>query len=594
MTEDDASLDWVDRAPRSRRFDDVYFSGDGLAESRAVFLAGAGLPGAWTPPGGPNPFVVAELGFGTGLNILALLELWRRTRPPGGRLRVFTVERYPLSRDEARRALAAWPEQADLAELLLAAWPSVRPGFHRIDLPGLDATIDLAVADVEAALAAWDGRANAWFLDGFAPSKNPRMWTQTVFDLIAARSAPGARAATFTVAGAVRRGLAEAGFEVAKAPGFGRKKERLEAVAPGHAPAPGPAPRVAIVGAGVAGAALARAFRALGCEPVVVDSTGPGAGASGNPSALVSPRLDAGGGRVAALHAQSLDRAAALYRADVPDAILAEGVIQLEGAPRDAARFDRIKAWDGFAPGVVARRSAPAVAEALGETPGPGGLAIRDALTLAPDKVLARWLGEVIRAEATGLERRGQAWRLIGTDIEAEIVCLCAGPHTASLAAVGPLRAVRGQASWAAAASGPAAAWGGYAIPAPGGVLFGATHDRDDWDVEPRDEDDARNLALLGQARPRLAADVAGLVLGRRASLRAATPDHMPLAGAIPGSPGLFVLTGLGGRGFTLAPLLAEQLAAQALDAPRPLPRDLAALVDPGRFPSPPGGAEEA
>src|SRR6185437_6842851 len=124
--------------------------------------------------------------------------------------------------------------------------------------------------------------------------RNPAMWRDEVLSLVAARSHPGAAAATFTVAGQVRRGLAAAGFEVARAPGFGRKRERLTARRPGAAPADSPARRVAIVGAGIAGAAAARAIRALGGEPMVFDAEGRGAGASGNPAALVTPRLDAG------------------------------------------------------------------------------------------------------------------------------------------------------------------------------------------------------------------------------------------------------------------------------------------------------------
>ena len=582
----ESPLEWAEGGPRSRRFDDVYFSAvDGLAESRAVFLQGCGLPDAWT---GRRRFTVGELGFGTGLNILALLQLWRDRRPEGGRLHVFSVEAYPLGRDEAARALAAWPELADLTAPLLAAWPSARPGFHRVEFPDLGAMLDLHVGEAADGLAAWEGRADAWFLDGFAPAKNPQMWRQPLLDLVAARSAPGARIGTFTVAGAVRRGLVEAGFEVEKKPGFGRKKERLEAVLPGRARAETPALRVAVIGAGIAGAALARAFQALGVEPAVVEMARPGAGASGNAAALVAPRLDAGGGAIAALHAQALDRAAGLYRAETPSAVLARGALQLEAGPRDGPRFDRIAAWHGFAEGTVRRETAEAAAKALEEPAGPGGLRLADALTVEPRAILDAWLGPTIAAQVVRLEKAGGVWRLIGPDgatvLEAEVVCLAAGPHSAGLAEVGPLRAVRGQATTAPhPLPGMAAAWGGYAIPTRDGLLFGATHERDDWRTEVRATETARNLAELAKGRPRLAQALEGAALKDQASLRAATPDHMPLAGAVPRAEGLFVLAGLGGRGFTLAPLLAEQVAALALGGPRPLPRDLFKLVDPGR-----------
>src|SRR5471032_533069 len=137
-----ADIDWdAAGTPRSRRFDDIYFSREGgLAESRTVFLEGCGLPDAWR---GRSRFVVGELGFGTGLNILALLDLWRRARDPGARLHVFSVEAYPAPADGCRRALALWPELADLAGTLISAWPTAR-GFHRLDFPDLNAVLDVA------------------------------------------------------------------------------------------------------------------------------------------------------------------------------------------------------------------------------------------------------------------------------------------------------------------------------------------------------------------------------------------------------------------------------------------------------------------
>ncbi|MEO8811586.1 MAG: tRNA (5-methylaminomethyl-2-thiouridine)(34)-methyltransferase MnmD, partial [Caulobacteraceae bacterium] len=232
---------WDDRGAQvSRRFGDVYYSREGgLAESRAVFLAGAGLPDAWA---GRRHFCVAELGFGTGLNIAALLALWRRRRAPGAQLSLFSVEAWPLATDEAARALGAWPELAAVAEALTGRWPGRARGFHRVDLPDFHASLDVAVMDAEAALTAWSGRADAWFLDGFAPARNPEMWSPGLMDLVAARSAAGARVATYTVAGAVRGALSRAGFAVERRPGFGAKRRRLEATLPGAASALAAAP----------------------------------------------------------------------------------------------------------------------------------------------------------------------------------------------------------------------------------------------------------------------------------------------------------------------------------------------------------------
>ncbi|MDY6925269.1 MAG: tRNA (5-methylaminomethyl-2-thiouridine)(34)-methyltransferase MnmD [Pseudomonadota bacterium] len=587
MTDDRSPrLVWtVDGAPRSGRFDDVYFSReDGLAESRAVFLAGCGLPGAWR---GRPRFTVAELGFGTGLNIAALLDLWRREGPAEGQLNIFSVEGYPLSRDEAAQALGAWPELADAARALLDGWPAATPGFHRIDLPGFNATLDLAVGEAAWALEQWSGRADAWFLDGFAPSANPGMWSDAVLDGVAARSSPGARVSTFTVAGSVRRGLAERGFVVEKKPGHGRKRERLEARLPG-ARAVAPTPTIAILGAGIAGAALARACAAAGAACTVVEETGPGAGGSGFPTALVTPRLDAGDADIAALHAQALGRARTLYAA-APGAILADGVLQLEQAARDAGRFARVADQDVWSDGAMTTVTAADCADRLGEPVEGGGLLMRDAFALAPHPVLKAWLAEAgrITGAVARIEPGPGGWRLIDgegrTLLEAEIVILAAGWGAAALAPALSLAPVRGQADWVEGVTVPPVAWGGYAAPTGGGLLFGATHDRGETTTTTDPDSTARNLATLAARLPQLAGRIRAAGQGAsRASVRATTPDRLPLAGAL--APGLFILGGLGSRGFCVAPLLAEHIAATVLGAPSPLPVGLAARVDPGRF----------
>ncbi|MFC3067792.1 tRNA (5-methylaminomethyl-2-thiouridine)(34)-methyltransferase MnmD [Phenylobacterium soli] len=578
-------LDWSeDGQPRSRLYGDVYFSTeDGLAETRAVFLEGCGLPGAWA---GRRRFVVGELGFGTGLNIAALLDLWRRARPAGGQLHIFSIEAHPIAAEEAARALGRWPEIAEAAGPLVANWAGRARGFHRVELPELGAILDLAVMDVGQALARWDGAADAWFLDGFSPALNPAMWSEEILRLVAARSAPGARAATFTVAGAVRRGLAGAGFAVDKRPGFGRKRERLEARLPGEPAPASPVRRVAIVGAGIAGAAAARAVRALGAEAVVVEAVGPGAGGSGNPAGLVTPRLDAGLGAPAELFARAFGRAVELFEA-APGAVVARGVLQLVQSPRDEARFAKIAASDLFEPGALALLDGAGAAERLGEA-APAALAQETALAVAPARILQAWTGPTIGGEVAALRPAGEGWALLdasGAELaRADAVILAAGLATARLAPGLPLAAVRGQASWAEGVEAPAAAaWGGYVLPTPGGVLFGATHDREDEGTEVREADHARNLETLAAALPGLATRLAGHRLDGRASIRATTPDRLPVAGRGPAD-GVFLLTGFGSRGFSLAPLLAEHVAAEALGAPSPLPRDLAELVAPERF----------
>ena len=587
MSPEPTPIAWTeDGRPRSALYGDAYFGADdGLAESRAVFLAGCGLPEAWT---GRRTFTVGELGFGTGLNILALLDLWRRHRPAGGRLQVFSIEAHLMSREDAARALAAWPELAPLAGILLARWPGPRRGFHRIDLPELGAALDLALMEAGEALAAWDGRADAWFLDGFAPALNPEIWRDEVLHALAARSTPGARAATFTVAGSVRRGLAAAGFTVRRTPGHGRKRERLEAVLPGagqEAESPGP---VAVVGAGIAGAAVRRALLDLGITPVHFEADAPGAGASGNPAGLVTPRLDAGLGPVARLAAQAYLRALDVY-AGLPEAVTARGVLQLAASDRDAGRFARIASSEIFPAGALRVLDPEGASARLGEAVDRAGLDQPGALAIDPRKVLGAWCGDGFAGRVASIAAGEEGWRLATTEGAPQVfrtVILAAGANLPDLWAGAPVLPVRGQASWATGPEAPrpdAAGWGGYIAPTADGFLFGATFRRGVTSTAVTDEDHQANLELLARARPALAGGLAGRPLRGRASVRATTRDHQPLAGPVPGTRGLYVLGGLGSRGLTWAPLLAEHVAAVAAGLASPLPRDLARLVDPGR-----------
>lgn len=588
MPLDPAALDWTpEGAPRSQRFGDIYFSREGgLDETRAVFLQGCGMPQVWKDR---SHFTVGELGFGTGLNILALLELWTATRRPGQTLSMFSVEAYPLSHAEAERALAAWPELSGLSQSLLAAWPRLAPGFHRIAWPALGATLDLAIGEAQWALEQWSGAADAWFLDGFSPALNPQMWTPELLAAVAARTSPGATVATFTVAGAVRRGLDAAGFTVDKRPGHGAKRERLEARWRGQrTPDLGP-PSVAVIGAGIAGAALAQALKALGLDPIVVEALTPGAGASGNPAALVTPALDAGGGARARFYAQAFARAVDLYRG-LPGVVAGQGVLQLESSQRDATRFAAVAAGDVFSPGALELLHAGGAAAALGAALRTGGLRFAEGLVIHPPALIETWMTGVNRVSGhvAALRQDGDGWRLLDEVghvlVKADVVCLAAGPGAdALLEAPLPLTPVRGQASWAHELKlAQAAAWGGYAAPFAQGVLFGATHDRGRRDTGLDPADHARNLATLAEGLPGVAEAARALPLEGRASIRATTADRMPVAGPL--GDGLYLLAGLGSRGFTTAPLLAEHLAAAIAQTPSPLPLDLQSIVGPARL----------
>ncbi|MEM8553329.1 MAG: tRNA (5-methylaminomethyl-2-thiouridine)(34)-methyltransferase MnmD [Pseudomonadota bacterium] len=208
-----AKITWSNgQVPVSDQFDDPYYSlENGLAESEHVFLAGNGLPDRLRPG-----FNVAELGFGTGLNLLAFCRLVAGMAMP---LRFTTFEAFPMAPDDMARALEAFPEVQALAEPMLDAR---RSGLDRWTMG--DVEVQLIEGDARETLHAWNGRADAWFLDGFSPAKNPELWGEALLAQVGAHTAPGGTCATYTAAGFVRRELEDAGFEVSRQPGFGRKR----------------------------------------------------------------------------------------------------------------------------------------------------------------------------------------------------------------------------------------------------------------------------------------------------------------------------------------------------------------------------------
>ncbi|MBV7396145.1 tRNA (5-methylaminomethyl-2-thiouridine)(34)-methyltransferase MnmD [Mameliella sediminis] len=220
MSDQSNGLDWRGEIPVSTRFDDPYYSlENGLAETGHVFLSGNGLPARFR-----DGFHIAELGFGTGLNLLAALRLWRDSGQSGV-LHFTTFEAYPLTPEEMVRAQGGFPEIADLAAELAPHW-----GAARFDLP--DLRFEMIEGDARQRLPEWPGLADAWFLDGFAPAKNPELWNEALMAEVARHTAPGGTAATYTAAGHVRRALEAAGLEVTRQPGYGRKRHMTTAFKP--------------------------------------------------------------------------------------------------------------------------------------------------------------------------------------------------------------------------------------------------------------------------------------------------------------------------------------------------------------------------
>lgn len=639
----DPRLVWRDdETPVSGVFDDVYFSVDGGdAESRHVFLDGCDLPRSWQ---GRAHYTIAETGFGTGLNFLLTWKAWLDDPARSQFLDYVSVEGFPLPKDALCRALSAFPALAPLAEQLVAVWPRAFQGAHVLMFAEGRVRLHLRFGEVGTALARLSARVDAWFLDGFAPSRNPDMWRSEVLQSVASLSVPGARLASFTAAGPVRRTLESLGFRVEKRRGYGRKRECIAAVLQQSLPScphpwfRRPAPlragaRIAIIGAGIGGCSAAAALKRRDFDPVLVDCAGQvGQGASGNPCGLLKPRLtlDQGiHGRFYGLAFLHTLRVMAELEKTWPDLVIGRGILSVA---RSDDEYGKMAALAPTLPPGVAVPVDSVEAHALagiGVSSSPGGLWFPDALSIRPLSVCQALSADIplVQGEVTALDRTASGWLLKGTGIEADAVVLAAGPYLPRLCPEAdlPVRANRGHISFMPEVPGlpdVALSFGGYLSPAVSGTgdvgrmrVLGATYDRwidigdNSWAME-RADDARRSLDLLGNHVPTVADRWQGREpCGGRISLRATIADHMPMVGPLfrvkdwqeayrdlhhgrsgtsyPQAPlidGLYVLGALGSRGFQTAFLLAEALGALCDGSPLPLDTDLYEALHPGRF----------
>jgi tRNA 5-methylaminomethyl-2-thiouridine biosynthesis bifunctional protein len=609
-----AVLDWTDSGPVAREAGDVYFSAvNGLEESRAVFLAGAGFPERFKD----GLTVVGELGFGTGLNFLALWDSFRRHAPAGARLHFVSVEGFPLTCEHAARALSAFPELAELVRSLIEAWPSPHNGAHRRVFEGGRVTLTLFHDEAEAALSQMDFASDAWFLDGFAPAKNPDMWSPALFEHLARLSRPGALAATFTVAGIVRRGLAEAGFAVGKKPGFGRKRERLEAIYEGPAAARRASPfppmeacegPVAIIGGGIAAASLVEALSRRGRDVAIFARGGWAAGASSAPLGLLTPRLEAADRPHARALLNAFDYAADLYRRR--GLLEGEGVLRLASDGEGADRLQRLGALLDDRYAWLDAEEASARTGARSEA----GLWMRGAGTFRPAQVVAALAGQTPARdiEIRAVEHHTAGWRLLdadGTRYGPFAAVIVAGGHEAGALTGLDVECTAGRVAVFETSTDltAPAAWGGYAAPfGQGQVLLGATHLKGTYPGAPdAAEAELRETAQSGPVR---IAHRLGECLEQWGGVRAALADRLPVCGALPDEgyaerwrdaaqgrsegpsagaapmPALLVLGGLGARGFAHAPLLAEHIAGVLCGEPPALENRGLEALHPARF----------
>jgi tRNA 5-methylaminomethyl-2-thiouridine biosynthesis bifunctional protein len=607
--------------PFAPDFGDVYHArGGALAQARHVFLGGNGLPQRWQRRA---RFVVLETGFGLGHNFLATWAAWRDDPQRCRRLWFVSIDRHPPTRADLARAHAD-SALASLAAPLVAAWPPLTPDLHTLVFDGGSVVLRLAFGDVAQWLAHLVLDADAVFLDGFAPARNPAMWNPRLLKMLAGRVAPDATAATWCVARVLREGLTTAGFEVRRAPGFGGRREMtLARFAPRFEPRRArPAGRTApaeavIVGGGLAGAAAAHALALEGWTCTVFDRHWQPVGeASGNAGGLYHgnvPRHDG-------VHARAL-RAAALMAAAAHGPLLRDGALTggaaglLQLHPDAAAALQtRAPAPHGLPPDwvrAVDRDEASALAGVPLPAPAwwfegggwidPAGL-VRHWLALPA----IRWRGGVTVAR---LQPDGAAWSLLdaeGTVLARSATVVLANAHDAPRL-LGlppwPLARIRGQVTRV-----PAHAPGlpvlrrplagdGYALTLPdGSLLCGATRQPGDDDASLRAADHAYNLQRL-RALTGAAPDVDPASLDGRVGWRLTAADRLPLIGAVPADgppaarereaprrPGLFVCTGFGSRGITWAPLAGALVASWAAGAPFPVAADLVDAFDPARF----------
>ncbi|HET8848914.1 MAG TPA: bifunctional tRNA (5-methylaminomethyl-2-thiouridine)(34)-methyltransferase MnmD/FAD-dependent 5-carboxymethylaminomethyl-2-thiouridine(34) oxidoreductase MnmC [Marinobacter sp.] len=609
-----ATLVWRDGVPESEHFGDVYFSRDnGLEETRHVFIGHNNLPQRFSEVPEAGHFVIAETGFGTGLNFLATWAEWVacRSTDDSAVLHFISVEKYPLSRADLARALSLWPELASQADELVQAYPPLIHGTHRLALGGGRVRLTLYFGDI---LDAWKDLhfiADAWFLDGFAPARNPDMWLDQALSAIRAHSQPGTTFATFTAVGRIRRALIEAGFAVNKVPGFGRKREMLAGYLPGASTADSvfsAAPRtIAIIGVGIAGTTLARNLAQRGRSVLLIDQHGPGAGASGNAQGALYVKLGVEFNAQTELAATAFSFAQRYYAPWHDDFWHPTGLLQLAGTDAEADRQVRFNQRNHYPESLLQPVSREAAMENTGVALPTGGLWFPGAGWLEPAKACEALcdhpgITQCFGHSVTGLEHADGQWCLTlssGARHQVDAVVMANGPASASLLPGGDtlrLKAIRGQVTRISASDYhlPHAVICGvrYLNPAlDGWAVTGATFDLHDESPEPTEASNEENLRELEAMLPALRKRPEGRrgAIDARAAFRCTTHDYLPAAGSLPtadgnAQEGLYVFTGLGSKGLSWAPLLAEYLGDLLTGQPACLPESLATRVDPARL----------
>lgn len=641
-----AQLDWDDQGrPRSRVFDDVYFSSDsGLEETRHVFIEQNRLRERFAALNADARFVIGETGFGTGLNFLCAWQLFRQQAPATARLHFVSVEKYPLRPADLQRALALWPELTELSQQLLKHYVAVHGGFQRIVLDDGRVTLTLLIGDALEQLPQLDAQIDAWFLDGFAPAKNPDMWTPELFAELARLAAPGSTLSTFTSTGWVRRLLNAAGFKMKRTPGIGRKWEVLRGeflgwpedspspaqVKPWFARPPAQAKTALVIGGGLAGCASAASLATRGWQVQLLERHAHLAQeASGNPQGVLYLKLSAHGTALSQMILSGFGytrrQLEHLQRGLDWDGC---GVLQLAFNPKEAERQAQLAA--AFPTDLLRQLDQPEAQALAGIGLDHGGLFYPEGGWVHPP-ALCQWQAKhpqiqvLAHREVLELRRVDQQWQAWDGErmLASAAVVILAGaaeikrfPASAEL----PLKRIRGQITrlpqtvQSQSLATVVCAEGYVAPPRLGEHTLGASFDFNSQDLTPTSAEHAGNLDMLREISSdllqRLNAEQLPLdSLQGRAAFRCTSPDYLPIVGPLadpaafadtyavlgkdarqvpelpcPWLDGLYINSGHGSRGLITAPLSGELLAAWLENEPLPLPRSVAEACHPNRF----------
>ncbi|MGE8147478.1 bifunctional tRNA (5-methylaminomethyl-2-thiouridine)(34)-methyltransferase MnmD/FAD-dependent 5-carboxymethylaminomethyl-2-thiouridine(34) oxidoreductase MnmC [Pseudomonas frederiksbergensis] len=643
-----AQLDWDDQGrPYSRVFDDVYFSDlSGLDETRYVFIEQNRLKERFAALPADGRMVIGETGFGTGLNFLCAWQLFEEQAVAGARLHFVSVEKYPLTAPDLKRALALWPELKPFADQLLAQYVAIHQGFQRLVLDNGRVTLTLLIGDALEQLPQLDAQIDAWFLDGFAPAKNPDMWTAELFAELARLAAPDSTISTFTSTGWVRRLLNAAGFKMKRTPGIGHKWEILRGAFLGWpadvaAPTPAkpwftrPAPyngerHALVIGAGLAGCASAASLAARGWQVSLMERHADIAQeASGNPQGVLYLKLSAHGTALSQLIVSGFGHTRRvlehLHRGVDWDGC---GVLQLAFNAKEAERQAQLAA--AFPADLLHVLDQAQAETRAGIALAHGGLFYPEGGWVHPP-ALCQWQASrpnvqlLTHRDVLELRKVDDQWQACDGDTllaSAPVVVLAGAAEIKRFAQSAdlPLKRIRGQITRLAQTSesqslATVVCAEGYVAPARlGEHTLGASFDFTSDDLTPTTAEHLGNLQLLEEISSdlvtRLHADQLDPErLQGRAAFRCTSPDYLPIVGPLangqafnqaytalskdarqvpdvpcPWLDGLYVNSGHGSRGLITAPLSGELLAAWLENEPLPLPRSVAEACHPNRF----------